>query len=138
MTNSKKRTLVAMVGVLLGSLQASAATIESVSGSVFVNRGKGFEAVTGGTQVQVGDIVMVRDGGEALVVFTDGCQARVAPTQTITVGEASPCSLTKEANLKPELPAPGSMLLGAAVIGGAVAGAVALSNSDSKSSPASP
>lgn len=136
MKNSTKRTVVAIAAMLIGSVQASAATIETVSGSVFVNRGKGFEAVTGGAQVNVGDIVMVREGGEALVVYTDGCQARVEPAQTIKVGEVSPCSLAKEANLTPGLPAPGSLLLGAAVVGGAIAGAIALSGGNS--SPASP
>jgi hypothetical protein len=138
MKNSTKRTIVAIAAVLIGSIQASAATVESVSGSVFVNRGKGFVAATGGTQVKTGDVVMVRDGGEALVVYTDGCQARVKPAESITVTEASPCSLAKEANLTPGLPAPGTLLIGAAVVGGTIAGAIALSNNDSKSSPASP
>ncbi|MEQ1696840.1 MAG: hypothetical protein ABL901_13460 [Hyphomicrobiaceae bacterium] len=136
--NSTTGTVLAVAALLLGTVHASAATVEGLSGSAFVNRGKGFQAASLGEQVKPGDIIMVRDGGEALIVYSDGCQSHVTSGKTVTVGEASPCSLTDSSNLKPGTIGPSTLLIGAGAVAAGVGAAVLLSNKDSKNNPASP
>lgn len=138
MRNSTTGTIVAVAAMLLGSVQVFAATVESISGAVFVNKGQGFQAATLGTQVKPGDIVMVRDGGEALVVYEDGCQSHVKSDKTVTVGRASPCSAVDGSQLKPGTIAPDTLLIGGVVVAAGVGVAVILSNNDSNNKPASP
>ena len=138
MRNSTTGTIVAVAALLLGSVQVFAATVESISGAVFVNKGQGFQAATLGTQVNPGDIVMVRNGGEALVVYGDGCQSHVKSGKTVTVGTSSPCSAVDQSQLKPGTIGPDTLLIGGVVVAAGVGVAVILSNNDSNNKPASP
>jgi hypothetical protein len=146
MKNSTTGTIVAVAAMLLGSIQVFAATVDGISGPVFVNKGNGFVSVTGATQIGAGDVVMARDGGRAEVIYADGCRTRVEAGQSVSVAgsggstkdagvELSPCAAGGAAGLAGGI-APSTLLVGAAVVAAGVGAAVLLSNNDSK--PSSP
>lgn len=131
---------------LLGSAlvnSAIAATVNPIAGSVLVNRGKGFNAVTGITTANPGDVVMARNNGAAEIVFEDGCVVKVESGNLVRIAEGpSPCAAAGSAAAASGAGNGGlstaTIVAGAAVVGGAVIGAVALSGSGDKKSPASP
>ena len=130
MKNSTKRAIVAVAAVLIGSIQAFAATLSGVTGQVFINKGQGFKAAENGATVNPGDVVMAREGASANVVFPDGTSLAVEAGKSVSVGTTAGVvggGLTT-----------GTLIAGAGLVGGVIAGAVVLSNQDSKSSPASP
>lgn len=82
---------------------AISATLQVISGYVAVNRGGGARPVTGALELRVGDTVIARDGGSAVIVYQDGCRVQVDATQLAKVRgdagdskdkdiERSPCS----------------------------------------------
>ncbi len=145
MKNSTTGTLVAVAAVLLGTIQTLAATVDGISGPVFVNKGRGFQTVTAATQINPGDIVMARDGGRAEVIYADGCRTRVEAGQPVSVAssggikdggvELSPCAADGRVAGAGGI-APGALLVGGVVVAAGIGAAVILSNNDSK--PSSP
>ena len=64
----------------------------TLRGNLYVNRGKGFEAIVNITEAHTGDSVMASGSGRAVVVYEDGCKVEVsAKTSVVTVQETSPC-----------------------------------------------
>jgi hypothetical protein len=126
--------LVSVVSALVCALAvcnvASAATVDAVQGKVSVNSGNGFKPVPNGAVVKSGDRVMASPGGSAVVNYSNGCFSNVLAGTVVTVIELPDCTTGK---LAPDVT---GYVVGAAVIGGGVAAAIALSGGDDK--PASP
>ena len=77
------------VATLTGVCGVSAAVVQSVNGTVLVNRGAGFKPVTGTSQLSAGDVVMAKEGSSANIVYADGCSIRVAPGTVASVSQKS-------------------------------------------------
>ena len=89
--NFKSVVAVSAAGAVFLASAAQAATL-TPQGDVLVNRGDGFKAAAASGQVATGDVVMVRAGGAASVVFSDGCRVSVDVGSSYTVGASSPCA----------------------------------------------
>src|SRR4051794_38112178 len=83
--------------------QGLALTILGDNGTALVNRGSGFSAVAGTTQLKPGDRIMVRDGAAARITYPDGCNVPVRGIAT--VDPLSPCNFMA-ADLPPREPPP--------------------------------
>jgi len=75
-----------IVGLLLCA-PAWATTVEVVKGVVSVKQGEGFRQIAGPTQVYTGDKVMTAPGGQARIVYSDGCVVQVGSGGIATVGQ---------------------------------------------------
>ena len=117
-----------LCGVVVAlSATAQAATVRNVAGSVLVDRGSGFQRVTGDVTVAPGDRVLANAGGSANIVYSENCIVKVDPGAVVTVIPASQC-----------LPVGGltgvtPYVIGAAVVGGGAALAIGLSGKSSRS-----
>lgn len=95
-----------------------------------MNRGGGYVRGASGAQLKPGDLVMVRPGGQAVVSYTGGCFVNVQIGSVYTVQPENFCQIAPvEVDITP-------YVIGAGVIGGAIAGGVLLSQGSS--TPASP
>ena len=83
----------AAIGFVGVASVATAATLDSISGQVVVNRGKGPTAVKGPTQVNVGDVVTASSKGSARIVYSASCSVPVAPGTSVTVTHDDHCHL---------------------------------------------
>src|SRR5262245_16788776 len=105
------------IGLVLGS-PALATTVQVVKGVVSVKQGDGFRQITDPTEVYRGDKVMAAPGGQAKIVYSNGCVVPVGPGGVATVGE---CKEPMTAGLEvPPPPAPVPwvpIVLGAGVVG---------------------
>jgi hypothetical protein len=108
------------IGLCMGE-PAFAASLEAVSGEVSINRGEGFQRVTGPTEVGAGALLMASPGGSAKLVYADGCPVRVIPGTVVRVAAKSPCKAQYYAGL--EEPVAGGLGLWPFFVG---AGAVAI------------
>ena len=112
----------------IGCIGAEAATLEHVHGKVLVNRGDGFQPVTGPVELRAGDLVMVDKKSSAIVTYGGGCGKRVSSDTVFRLEEHSDCDLFKEKN-GPALPHDPAGTAAGSVAGpggaGAVDGAVA-------------
>ncbi len=79
--------------VALGALvaTASAATLDSISGQVWVDKGKGPQLVKGPVQVNPGDIVTVGPGSSARIAYSGGCFVGAAAGTVTTVTADGQC-----------------------------------------------
>lgn len=82
---------VALVMSLIFGSAAHAATVKTIEGEVFINRGNGYEHVSGTSQAKVGDSVMVRPDGVGQIVYADGCAVTVRPGSVVSVDSRSSC-----------------------------------------------
>jgi hypothetical protein len=67
-----------------------ALTVIGDKGTALVNRGTGFSPVTGTTELQPGDRILVRNGAGARITYPDGCNVPVRGVAT--VDPLSPCN----------------------------------------------
>ena len=88
------------VSIFLG-FPASAATLDSIKGTVLINRGEGFRPLAGTAQANIGDTIMVSPGSSARVVYPDGCPVPVKPGQILTIAAESPCTAFAQAGPPP-------------------------------------
>ena len=98
------------VGILLGSA-ASAATLDSIEGSILLNRGDGFQELAAPTTANPGDSVMANPGGSAKLHYADGCVIDIRPGAVVSVGEKSPCTAPYLGGLEGPVVQPGPPLL---------------------------
>lgn len=123
-----------------------AAVLDSLEGAVFINRGTGFTTVEGTTELNAGDLVLVSEGGEARIVYYEGCTETVEPDRVSVVASVAPCSsgttgsTSESSNVSANSAANNGVatkgtdyIIGAAVIGGAAAAIVLLTQDDSTS-----
>ena len=121
---------------------SSAAMLEAIAGQVSVNRGSGFQPVSGVVNVEAGDAVMVSPGGSARVIYADGCPINVSPGSVTRVAAVSPCQAYAQVPGQSESTQSGlsggaQFAIGAAVAGAVVGGTV-LSTRKTNDRPASP
>jgi hypothetical protein len=83
---------VAAASVVALSGSALAATVTSIEGSLKVNTGGGFHAVSGTAEVKPGGSIMVGPGGKAEILYSDGCRTPVTPGAVAVVAPVSPCA----------------------------------------------
>ena len=121
---------VALCILLLGAPAAQATSVQNAGGPVSVNSGDGFRPIQGGAQVQPGDVVMAGAGGQAEIVFDNGCRVILPAGNTVTI-PAEPPACTPGSTF-----GDGTYILGAVAIAGVIAGALILSGNDS--GPSSP
>ena len=76
----------------LAAEQAPLATLSQQQGTVLVNQGEVFATAQEGQALQAGDRVLVMEGGEATLVFADGCALPVGPGSLLEVPAVSPCA----------------------------------------------
>jgi hypothetical protein len=117
------RTLVLVaVGLVCMTIGANAKTLVTVKPGVLLSQGEGYVAVTGTTPVAPGDTILVNDGGLA--------EIQCAPDQSLTLSEpgyykvpadCGPASAQDLFSAFEGLGAVGPLLLGGAVLGGAIA-----------------
>jgi hypothetical protein len=86
-------------GLLVNS-SALAASLEEIRGEVTINRGEGFQRVSGPTEARAGDLLVANPGGSAKLVYSDGCPVRVVPGTVVRVGAKSPCKAMYYAGLE--------------------------------------
>jgi hypothetical protein len=84
-----KKLSMAVAGLAMIST-ANAATLMDVSGSVLVNKGEGFVTATGSIELNVGDKVMVGEGGFATVSY-DNCAVALDKPTLHAVAKVAPC-----------------------------------------------
>ena len=70
----------------------SVATLGRTEGVVLVNQGKQFVSTPAGQLLVAGDRVLVMQGGQASLRFTDGCVLPVASGSLLTVPAKSTCA----------------------------------------------
>src|SRR5688500_19480005 len=85
------RTIIFAAVSLLCVAAAEAATVQVLNGPVYVNRGQGFQAISGVAEAVPGDVAMAGAGGSGQLVYDDGCKVDIAPGSTVAVQERSPC-----------------------------------------------
>ena len=144
------RGVAVFASAMVLSLSSFAATVTPEQGIVLVNRGSGYQNVTGPTNVNPGDILVVNPGGSALLAYDDGCFVPVAVGTIVTVGAKSPCatqgSMTPtqasgpvpeaEGDTAPTADGPGFTELALSVgVAGAVVGGIMLTQKDKPASP---
>lgn len=127
-----KRSILTLFGAALLASSAHAATL-SASGPVSVNRGNGFQPVSGTVTVNPGDRVLVGNGGSASISYTASCVTSVAPNRMAVVRAAAPCSTTTTTELAPA--GNTGLIVGGALLAGGVAAAVIVANKSSGASP---
>ena len=71
---------------------ASDAVLSSVTGTALVNQGDAFVTAQAQSELNVGDRLMVLEGGEAVVTYADGCDYTLTDNQVLTIGETSSCT----------------------------------------------
>ena len=84
-----RRNWIAPAAFVLGlsCVPAWAITVEVVKGEVSVKQGEGFRKIAGPTEVYRGDKVMAAPGGQAKILYANGCVVPVGPGGVATVGE---------------------------------------------------
>ena len=82
--------LAAFVPVILSGA-AFAQSVTEIRGDVRLNGGTGFVQVKVSRSVAVGDRVMARPKGSAVIQYSNGCRVRVAPGEIVTVLASPPC-----------------------------------------------
>jgi hypothetical protein len=134
MTRGLGRTLLAGAVTCLVAHPLQAATLDAIRGHVMVNRGAGYEFARGSVEVAPGDLIIANAGGNAQLVYADGCSILVEAGSLITVGQSSPCA--GKDNSGAFGLTPGTLAIGAVAIGGGVGAAVLFGKGGDK--PASP
>jgi hypothetical protein len=117
---------------VFGALDAQAARLTNVTGTVFVNRGQGFQPVNGEMEVNPGDRINVVQG-TADIVYDNGATVKVASGEMIAVLATPPDVLSGGPALA-DFSTSTYILGGLVVIGGLGAG-LALSSHGSPASP---
>jgi hypothetical protein len=115
-----------------GQAIGQAGHLANVQGKVLLNRGQGFQPVTGDVDVLPGDRVRAVDGS-AEIVYSNGTTVLVQSGQMVVVLSTPPAG----AGWLGEVPTPVLIAGGAALVGIGV-GVVVLDSHSSKSNPASP
>ncbi len=75
----------------LAAVEAPAAILKRIEGSVLVNKGETYRSALEGMDLHVGDRIMLMEKAHAVLVYEDGCVAEFKQNQIITVRERSTC-----------------------------------------------
>ena len=88
-------SIVLVLGVCLSLPAWAGAVVEPVKGQVYINHGKGFQAVTASTKASVGDQVMVAPDGRGKIVYSEGCVVDVHPGAVVGVAGSCKVAMAK-------------------------------------------
>lgn len=113
---------------------AAAATLTVLQGNVLVNRGTGYQLVSGASEVAPGDQVFADPDGQAMLAYPDGTSTVVEPGNVVSVTESGAAPVAAGAlNTS-------TLIIGGAVVAGGVGLALGASGGGGggKDHPASP
>jgi hypothetical protein len=82
---------VLFVSGLSWALPAVAATVNVSQGQVLLNRGDGYQRVTGSAQAGPGAKVVANPGGGGQILYPDECVVEIVAGTVYTIAEKSPC-----------------------------------------------
>ena len=112
----------------------SQATLSNISGEVLVNQGESYITAQEGMPLNSGDQLMVMDGGQARVEFTDGCLHNMKGGDLYRISDKSACvvdpaqlSGSQYTQVQQGLGTGDKVVLGTIAVGGT---AIALSGGD--------
>jgi hypothetical protein len=147
---------VALISGISISLPSLAAKVESIEGSVWINRGKGYQRLSAPADVKAGDVITASTRSGAEVVYDDLCRAKVRPGAEVTVAREPPCETAMQlgagslkdsppvydappplVDARPDYSVDPALLAGGLVVAGGVA-AVLLLSDDADDKPVSP
>jgi hypothetical protein len=77
------------LGIFLG-LPAWAVTVQTIDGTLSLNRGDGYVEVLSWADAPSGSQVMANPGSRGKVIYSDGCEINVSPGSVYTVQDSSP------------------------------------------------
>lgn len=122
----KVSVMVGVLAALLANAAANAAVLEGIAGGVKINRGEGYSSVKGTTDLSAGDRVMVGRGGNARVVYSDGCRVSLPAGSVTTIPATSPCAWRAQAGGGPDLGGMNPLyVVGGLLVVGGIAGGLA-------------
>jgi hypothetical protein len=127
----------------LPAYAVTSVTVQTMEGSLSLNRGEGYVEVLTWADALAGNQVMANPGSWGKIIYSDGCDVTVKPGSVYTVQEASPCLSGRIGGSAT------TYVLGGVAITAAVVGIVVLTNgggdsggkkkaSDDDDKPASP
>jgi hypothetical protein len=123
--------LASLIGMTIG---AHAKTLVTIKPGVLLSQGAGYAAVTGTTPVAAGDTILVNKGGAAEIQCGPGQSLTLSqPGYYKVPADCGPASAQDFVSGFEGLGAAGPLLLGAAVLGGAIA--ILEGSEDSPASP---
>lgn len=125
--------------LMLGSVgSAQAAIVQVVSGEILVNEGAGYKQAPSDRPVKAGDQVMVKGDGKARIIYSNGCFVEVPRGVVRVVLTEDQCQVGNSVSNTTTSgfagPTTSQILIGGAVVGGAVVG-VLLATKDKSTSP---
>ncbi len=93
----RKAIVAAIASLISGVALASSPTavVTTADGSVLVNHGKQFVTVEPKHILAVGDRVMVMEGGNAVLTYSDGCVQTLSSGSLALIAEQSSCATEK-------------------------------------------
>jgi hypothetical protein len=75
----------------LPACAGAVATVQTITGTLSLNRGDGFVEVISFAEAPAGSQVMANPGSQGKIVYYDGCEFTVSPGTVYTVQDGSPC-----------------------------------------------
>jgi hypothetical protein len=138
-------SVVSVISALSLGTSAFAATVTVTQGQVLVNRGQGYQAVVGSTEIGAGATVVANPGAVAQVVYSSLCAVTVKPGTVYTIAAQPPCPTGGSTALQATMPPAGTpadpgisdttLIVGGVVVVGGVALGVLLSQKGKSASP---
>ena len=72
-------------------LREPVVTVQTIEGTLSLNRGDGYVEVLSWADAPSGSQVMANPGSRGKVIYSDGCEINVSPGSVYTVQDSSPC-----------------------------------------------
>ena len=138
---------IAFISAVSFSAPSLAATVDSIQGSVSINRGDGYQRVSAPTQITAGDLIMASPEGSAELVYYDDCRVTVQPGAVMTIAREPPCATSAMMRLgagslkdtppvfideAPDFSLGRKILVGGLIVGGIVAAVLLLQEDEDR------
>ena len=81
------------LGIFLGlpAWAGTVATVQTMEGTLSLNRGAGYVEVLSWAEAPSGSQVMANPGSSGKIIYSDGCEINVSPGSVYTIQDSSPC-----------------------------------------------
>jgi hypothetical protein len=112
------------VTLSLPAFAVTVATVQTMEGSLSLNRGEGYVEILTWADAQAGSQVMANPGSWGKIIYSDGCDVTVKPGSVYTIQDASPCLSGRIGGSAT------TYVLGGVAIAAGVVGIVVLTNGD--------
>ena len=101
----KQATAAAVLILSAGVVVATepAGRIVSIDGTAMVSQGGRYVAGSEGRTIQLGDRVMMLEGGRAAIWYGDTCEYFLLDDEVLDITESSPCATGRGGQLRPEI-----------------------------------